>query len=80
MPSSQVKQNFYLTLRCETGQDQEALCLFVAVVITEDDRDVLRSRLEQIEQKSGKDRSSGLRRARRAYIRTVLADFRNTIN
>jgi hypothetical protein len=59
----------------ETGQDTKGAFFIVSVVITEDDRDVLLSRLERVEQISGKgklDWNNTEDAVRVRYIRSIL--------
>lgn len=72
---TQTKQRIYCYVD-ETGQDTLGELFIVSVVVTASDRDALVTKLEEIEQSSGKGKAKWMKargKSRLAYIRAVLS-------
>lgn len=77
------KQKLYCYVD-ETGQDTQGEFFIVAVIVSGEDRDALASKLEKIEQASGKGKAKWMkvrRRQRLPYIQQVLslAELKNAL-
>jgi Protein of unknown function (DUF3800) len=74
MPTQSKKQKLYCYID-ETGQDTKGTLFLVAVVITAEDTEQLRRRLEHIEQESQKGTDKWVKtnpQRRQAYLRQVI--------
>src|SRR5689334_5140867 len=84
MPEPHQKQKIYCYVD-ETGQDTLGQFFIVSVVVTEDVREILVARLEEIERESHKAKSkwTAARPSERlSYMKAVLADpqFKQTLH
>jgi len=74
MDRKQTKQKIYCYVN-ETGQDTEGMLFLVSIIITDNERDILREKLKEIERSSGKRtkrRTEAGRRQQEAYIKQVI--------